>query len=82
MLLMVWQGNFFLLKFIYSKKATKFEELSLLVLTLLSKYVLNVKTKISLNFSGLLRKPHLYIVKNKHTKIEYKISQSVLSGLV
>ena len=46
-----------ILKLIYSEKATKFEEISLLVLTLLN----NTKTKeISPNFCGLLRKPQLY----------------------
>ena len=39
-------------RFIYSKEATKFEEISLLFLTLLS----DVKT----NFCGLLRNPQLY----------------------
>ena len=47
------------LKFMYYEKATKFEENSHLVLTLLS----NVKTKteISSNFCGLLRKPQFYL---------------------
>ena len=53
----LWNYSGMQIMFIYSEKATKFEEISLLVLTLLN----NTKTKeISPNFCGLLRKPQLY----------------------
>ena len=44
--------NKYVTKFIYSEKATKFEEICLLIVTLLS-FVRN-------NFCGLLRIPQLY----------------------
>ena len=46
------------IKFIYSEKATKFEEIILLVLTLLN--LVKTKGKSSSNFSDFLRKTQLY----------------------
>ena len=58
-------------KFKYCEKATKFDEISILVLTLLS----NVKTnmEISSNFCGFLRKPQL------STSIAWKTASMPLS---
>ena len=58
---------FFAIKFKYSEQATKFDEISILVLMLLS----NVKTKmeISSNFCGLLRNPTILPLFRKFRQI-------------
>ena len=66
---------FLYLKFIYSEKTSRFLEIPLLVLMLLS----NVKTKrkISSNFCGFLRKPQLQ-VKISNVRLRKKVSNCYL----
>ena len=59
---MCWRNTYMdgpLLNFIYAEKATKFQEVSLLLVrTLLSNF--KTKREISSNLCGLLRKPQIY----------------------